>query len=203
MKGKTLCLLFLFMSFSMVKAENADISYGIQLGLGAASVKDQTKLDISEYTYDPLFGMHFGGLMDVYFADWLGLELGLNFTNRGAKVSEATDSTTVERKYNVYYLQMPLLLTFRVPCSDDFSLLFQAGPYGSVGFVGKYKRDNAGEKFTSNKLKFSPDYGLKISVGAQYKHVRISAQYDWGFANFLAEKKYETRYFCIAASYIF
>lgn len=90
-------------------------------------------------------------------------------------------------KSNAYYLEMPVLASYRFDVGHGISVVPQIGPYFSVGIFGKTKEDvygGNGEKvkydtFSNDALK-NRDIGLTFKVEAEYQKYSFGVRYDMG-----------------------
>lgn len=123
------------------------------------------------------------------------LETGLYYTEKGGK---GPHSSNKEFTYSLDYLELPLLLKYKVPVDREFSLEPYFGGYFAVGVGGKikdYANREAYSSFSSNAYDNGTfrrcDAGLKFGIGAAYKlsphpmaaEIYMELGYDLGLAN--------------------
>lgn len=100
---------------------------------------------------------------------------GLSLRSRGWKedlyIEEAMERK-VDWKWNLNYLELPVLVGYRLTASDRAAYTVEIGPYIACGLWGSSKAD--GVEDMDNTKVFSDgmcrrfDYGLKFNVGYEY-----------------------------------
>ena len=114
----------------------------------------------------------------------LYVESGLYYTEKGGKSGSGSNKFT----YDLNYLEVPLLLKYKVFTTSDFSIEPLLGGYVSCGVGGKIKDfDNRaayssfGDKYVDNFRRF--DAGIKLGCGVGFDIFYLGASYDIGLAN--------------------
>ncbi|MEX6688412.1 outer membrane beta-barrel protein [Danxiaibacter flavus] len=147
-----------------------------------------------------------GVLADIRLSDRLSLMTGLMICGNGAKTSSTrtfADSTTIQQddKFNPIFLQVPLMLAYKVPIREDIWFYLSAGPYVARGIAGKSEGEITvnGKTTTTKKKKIKFDdtptrtprsddgllfsqvdqiyYGINGQVGVQFNKVMIGLNY--------------------------
>jgi len=122
--------------------------------------------DSEKPSYSPEVGFSAGLLLDIRLEKNLYLQTGLNYVNVRVKnsfensfdvkyfnsgttfnVDPSTTTTYVKgtahddftEKYEMHYIELPLLLSFRFRLSQKSNLQFYLGPYIGYGFLGECK----------------------------------------------------------------
>ena len=127
------------------QAQFAD--YGVRAGLGVATISD----DLS--TKSPILGAGVGGYINypfvntqTIFGEFLYLQSGLNLNRRGSNFHEVLENENTmsvrDGYYHAYYLQLPLLVGFRLelPIRQSGHIAgIIVGPAFNVGLFGRYK----------------------------------------------------------------
>lgn len=127
------------------QAQFAD--YGVRAGLGVATISD----DLS--TKSPILGAGVGGYINYTFVntqtilgEFLYLQSGLNLNRRGSNFHEVLENENTmsvrDGYYHAYYLQLPLLVGFRLELpirSSGHVVGIIAGPTVNLGLFGRYK----------------------------------------------------------------
>lgn len=182
------------------------ISFGVRAGLNISSLAYSGEADSPYDNLKCRTGFHVGAVMDWNFAGDFYLQPGIYFTTRGAK-SEQSDtdddySYKGTEKWNMSYLQIPVLASYRLPVSDAVKIDMHAGPYIAFGLGGKYKfeeretyggiTENRSDKYdifgksTEEETKgdFKRfDFGLRFGVGVNIRKFYVGAAYDLGVTN--------------------
>lgn len=205
-------LLVLALTTGIAFASNAQdkkLSLGVRAGVNVSSIRADGTIggyDISdEYDFKSRTGFHVGAVLDWNVCGNFYIQPGLYFTTRGGKAEEADDDYSYEEKWNMSFLQVPILASYRFDLSDKVKWHINAGPYIGVGLGGKVKweendmgdtdsgdydmfgtaDDNSDEE--KNGLKRF-DAGLSFGTGVSFSNVYIGVSYDLGLCN-LADKK--------------
>lgn len=127
------------------QAQFAD--YGVRAGLGVATISD----DLS--TKSPILGAGVGGYINytfvntqTIFGEFVYLQSGLNLNRRGSNFHEVLENENTmsvrDGYYHAYYLQLPLLVGFRLELpirSSGHVVGIIAGPTVNLGLFGRYK----------------------------------------------------------------
>lgn len=90
-------------------------------------------------------GFNIGVIYDYGFTENFYIQPGLYFTTRGGKIDKPKDD--YKEKWNLNYLQIPILASYRFVLTDNIKLHINAGPYVAVGLGGKMKYEIDGEKY--------------------------------------------------------
>lgn len=120
---------------------------------------------------------------------------------------------------SVNYLEMPLHIGYKIPCSGRISILGEAGPYIAYAAWGKetlnhpdYESYNTSRIFGDGGFKRF-DTGIGLNIGIQIdRHYQIMAGYERGFVNQVKNDKsdpafskatYRNNNFNFTVAYIF
>ena len=131
MMTKALCLaigLYLFVSTG-----SAQSHLGIEGQLAASNLPGYAG-SISALKMNPLPAAGGGLWADIRLSDYMNFQPSLLFSPKGALFKEKPSRVDV----HLNYLELPLLLLYRIPCGyDDFFL--GGGVYGARGLQGAYR----------------------------------------------------------------
>ena len=130
---------------NMTRAQFAD--YGVRAGLGLATISD----DLS--TKSPILGAGIGGYINytflntqTIFGEFVYLQSGLNLNRRGSNFHEVLENENTlsvrDGYYHAYYLQLPLLVGFRLelPVRQSGHIAgVIVGPAFNLGLFGRCK----------------------------------------------------------------
>lgn len=130
-----------------IMGAHAQIDLGARASLGIATISD----DLS--TKSPVFGAGVGGYMNINFTNsesvagqFLYLQTGLNLNRRGCNFHEVLENENTmsvrDGFYHAYYLQLPILVGFRMELpirSSGHVVGIIAGPAVSYGLFGRCK----------------------------------------------------------------
>ena len=193
------------------KIEREDVAIGFRGGLNISSsrgsyhntlVKEMSEIGM-DTRFDNEFGGHFGIIADVGITDWFYIQPGIYFTTKSfdfyLSEKEKEFDFSWRRLYELYYLEVPVLASFRIKLADDFQLQLNAGPFVACGVGGNVKDvilkseivdigDFLGNPFVEgegNLHRF--DAGLQFGLGFEYKEFFIGAAYDLGLFDITAK----------------
>ena len=120
----------------------------------------------------------------------LYVETGLEFNMKNSTHKIDTD---VSGKVNTYYLEIPLMVNYKLFVNPNVTVAPAVGVYYAVGVGGKMKVEYDGESDkldlfsgSENIMKRS-DFGLRFSVTASYKRVSLSLGYALGLINMASD----------------
>lgn len=161
-------------------AREFSIYYGLRLGLSVATVNsDEKALDGG----GGQAGLVLGGVMGFQLspASPVYLEAGLFYTEKGGK----GNSDKTKYTYDMNYLEMPVVVKYKIETIFDFSVSPFFGGYLAYGISGKmkdlYERQSS-SSFASDRFRRF-DAGLRLGCGIEYKALYAEMAYDWGLYN--------------------
>jgi hypothetical protein len=161
---------------------------GIKVGANFADAKieeDGVSLDTKSK-----IGMIVGVVADFKIAGGLGINTGIEFGQKGTKITEDILGYEVEMVTTLNYLVVPARLAYTIE-AGSLGIFLEAGPYFGFGLSGKNKMTMEGVteeediKFGSDEeddLK-NPDIGLSAGVGVYAGPIRAAVNYDPGLVN--------------------
>lgn len=208
------------------KDPNASISYGIRAGFNLSSFRGtfvNSYIDEMDGDNSAKFktrpGFQIGAIVDIPVTYGFYIQPGLYFTTRGARFVVKESETLYEIEYSAsykeiyrpFYLQVPILASFRANVTKSLQVQLNTGPYLAIGLGGKevdiedYTDSAGNEEHEKDKYKFfgeskEDEYhfgakrfdfgwcfgaGLTISGGFY-----VGIQYDLGCVNMLLEKEW-------------
>jgi len=96
----------------------------------------------------------------------------------------------LQTKMNIYYLNIPIQIGYKLKCSNSLSLFANVGPYFGLGLWGKANYYNNDKKYDSSSAVFDKhgfkrfDCGLGMNIGLEYaKHYQFAIGYSRGLKN--------------------
>ncbi len=189
-----------------VNGANAQgVNFGVRVGMNVANAGGDFK-DDWDADFKSRVGFHVGVIADVELSEKFYLQPGLYFTTKGLKY-EDKEGMGLESKYNLNYLELPILASYRFNLSDNMQWQINAGPYFAVGVGGKVKgtdfdfdedakfefkydafgvADEDSDEEKGGLKRF--DAGLSFGTGITYNKIYFGIKYDLGLAN-IADKK--------------
>jgi len=170
------------------KGEKSSVSFGIRAGINFSHTYTEWAYgDISgKGSYGDIFGMQAGFVVDFALNDWLHLQPGLMYIQKGMK-DKVIEFKVMDYNYKLgqsdvsaHYIELPLLLSFKLDM-----LRLNAGPYFSLC---PYSYDG----YFGWPTDINYDIGLSAGIGADIGMFYIGAFYDYGFANMNTRSDYKS-----------
>lgn len=157
-----------------------EVYYGLRLGVGFATVSsDDRYLDGGSMKAGLDVGVVVG--IELGYRSPLFFETGLLYMEKGGKGTCDGKKFT----YSLDYLELPLVLKYRVDIDRMFSIQPFFGGYMALGVGGKIKdfgQRAAYSSFDDDAFKRF-DGGIRIGCGVQYDFLYAELGYDFGLAN--------------------
>jgi len=178
-KSSTLRIMVIaLMSFVMIENASAQSARaGIKGGLNASNLY----IDDNVTDENARIGFHAGVYGQLFPSDVFTLQAELLYSTKGSKAVYNNVFGDQEVKYNLNYLDLPVLAVFKV--ADVLEI--HAGGYASylLGANISYEGDfvNDVDEIDKDHLK-SLDYGLVGGVGINFGAVQVGARYNLGLA---------------------
>lgn len=157
----------------------------------------------------------FGINADFKFNDYFSIRPGIVYMGRSAEVNDDNFLTSVNQKYNFYYLEVPLDFIGHIPFYSGANIFLGGGPYLAKGMSASVKEtignnDPVKEKLTygSNGDLKPMDYGITTVLGFQAaKGWSVGLNFDIGGTNIIQNGdasnslKVNTLYFDVGLSF--
>ncbi|MCH5215512.1 MAG: PorT family protein [Muribaculaceae bacterium] len=157
------------------------------------------------------YGFNVGFVVDLNIKKYFSLQPGIFFSNKsyGTDITTLSDETSyfsyVKKHSRLYYLQIPVLASFKMNLIKGIQLQLEAGPYFALGLGGNtrvnqttvsvapvgsfvswdiYKYPYFGNSDMKNVQMKTKDWGLKIGAGFKIVHkYSIAIYYMAGIEN--------------------
>ena len=146
------------------------VNIGIKAGLNVYNINNDNGA-----SYDSKLGFNAGLIGHIHLSKKVALQPEVVYSGQGAKFTTAG----VETKYNLAYINVPLMLQYMF----DNGFRLQAGPQAGLLVSAKSKNNDNTVDIKNN---FKP-LDLGVSFGASYIHpstgVGIDARYNLGLSN--------------------
>ena len=171
----SLAVLFLGLVFSAhAELEEGTFKFGVRAGGGFATLTGDAS------GLSSVFNFHVGAVGDYAFSESFYLEPGLYFTKKGTSYDLEGYFSSESIDVDLYYLELPVLASYRFNFTDKFGLNLQAGPYAAFGLFGE--SGEGVDSFDEGVFK-KFDAGLRLATGAQFSAFSVSLGYDLGLMN--------------------
>lgn len=185
MKVRSLLLIFLI-TMSFLGAQDFGIKGGINLGRFSGSNVDDISFGLNQ-SVEPGFE---GGVFIALPINPVELRVEALFLHVGTKFEEKSDGTTEKYRYNLNYINVPVLAGINV---NNFR--FFAGPFVNLYLTGKlkYKIDNDGKYWDEDEKIERDDVNsvpMGIILGASYSmfdNLEIELRCLYGFNDLFNE----------------
>lgn len=125
--------------------------------------------------YDTDFGSGFqiGAIVDVNIIRSISVETGVSYIQKRHYFNLSFSDEFEDFKMKPAFIEIPLLLVYHIPLSDNASFHFNAGAYMALGIT------------SSDRASFDGPYSLKktdwggvAGVAVTYRHYYIGAHYE-------------------------
>jgi hypothetical protein len=186
-------------------AQDKTVAFGVRAGANFSTQRmnfDDIESDAND-DFGFGLGFHVGAVVDINFANYFYFTPGLLFTTKGYKRESKGDNYSNTEKSNLYYLDVPLMVSFGYPVSDDFKLKASVGPVIGIGLFGSETWEDTyngnTEKGTNKDGIFSSytddegnendatysrlNFGLGFGISGEFKQFSLGVNYNLGLLN--------------------
>ena len=117
--------------------DKENLYYGVRIGMTGATLSGDA-VEVKDLgskvglTLAGIIGLHISKTAPVF------LESGLYYESKGGKKVTVHDVPAFT-KVGMDYLEIPILMKYGIPCTDDLAVLPFVGPTFAVGVAGKVK----------------------------------------------------------------
>jgi opacity protein-like surface antigen len=170
------------MTAAMVQYANAQspVSFGLKGGMNISNFSG------SDFEYDAKTGLMFGAMLEFSVpALPFGIESGVYYTQKGAKVEDSG----VSGKVKLDYIEVPLMAKFQLGPPGPITPHFLIGPYIGFNMNAEAEFDD-GEVFGGvdiDDLTKSTEFGGVAAVGLDFSlgvtKLNAQARYSYGFTS--------------------
>lgn len=166
-------------SFGLIQQTHAQspIDFGIKGGLNFANLAG------AEDDLDSRTGVHAGLVLDFSFPMLpVGIESGIYYSQKGAEVSEAGATATLQ----LDYVEVPVLAKINFGPPGPFSPHVVVGPYAAYNINSEFDVSAGSASVTEDFSEFTSDidFGGVIGVGADFSmgvtKLNLQARYSRG-----------------------
>lgn len=135
---------------------------------------------------------YMGGLeLDINIVRTLSVNMGLIYTQKGYKSEYSDYRGSMTEKNNVSYLNIPVLVSYRVKLSDAAQFQLNVGPYFAFGISGKLNVESNFSGLKNYEIDCFDEYdglkksdtGLHIGAGVVYSNVYFGVSYERSLKN--------------------
>lgn len=184
---KVFLLLFVSVLFTSFSFAQIKISGGPLAGVNFASASFDPAQ--SGATYKTLTGFGFGAILNLDFAQGIGVQVEPMYLQAGVKTTGtiALTGQNVEVKNKVNYLEIPILFTYTIATGKgQIQPYLLAGPSVGILLSAKFTDINGNEtdvKSTTKSTNFSAMFGAGAKMPVGKNTVFLEARYSLGLSN--------------------
>lgn len=173
-------------------------SLGGKIGINISSAG----IDDNEADVRSKVGYNIGFVADYNFSPQIFLRTGLEFTTKGATLKSNSSywqfcdtpggHLYTKSKYMLNYLQLPVMLGYRLPINQQINLTANAGMYVGYRIYGSQKRTSyittSGSEIDRDLVMDKFDCGFIAGIGSEYGKYSLAINYEGGLSNTMAGK---------------
>ncbi len=180
-------ILFFILLIPAISTFAQDFHYGVKIG-GNYSFFDlsgNVKKDIA-YDLTGKFNIEAGIMAEYSINKKIGLSVEINYDNLGDRFYKTADQTSFETKYNLTYIEVPLIFKYYIIPNLSINVGGQAGSLLSAENKFKLTIEDVDSSDSSDaKSDYeSLDYGLNLGVGFKLKNgMLIDIRFYQGLKN--------------------
>lgn len=191
---KKLLLSAAFAVCSVIAVNAQEVKFGVKAGPQIANLTGDDFFDEA----DSKFGFHAGVYANIKFGgDQFAFQPELLFSTQGAKL----DEQGVDIKYNLNYLNIPLMLKWYA--YEGFNVEF--GPQVGFNMSAKAKGEFLGQSFNGDMEDIETiDFGLNIGAGYELESgINFGIRYGLGLTEIAKEEGPKNSVFSLSVGYTF
>lgn len=202
-------VLFVMSMLLVATFANAQVTWNVKGGVGASTMRSPEFVGSTKSKVVWRIGLGLETPISNNFLFMPSIELA----NKGTEIEmEEPGYYKTNQELSVTYIQVPLLLAYRVPLGTQ-NLTFKAGPYLAYGvscslkgtdIVNGTPKSFSVDGFSNTGVK-EFDAGVTVGVGYEYRRFELGAEYEYGFANIVdgGEIKVKNGAFYVTLGYKF
>ncbi len=212
----------LLLSFFWFIHANGQIRLGVYGGIHSSNVIEKNNIpgwDTAQKNYySSRSGFHIGALLEIPVHKNLFFQPGIDYVSKGRQYSKpydtsgsnAKDTLSYQTTLKLGYIELPLLMTYKLPLTANHknNFFISAGPYLAFFYNGSMNqqsrtavRNNLGQIDSNVKYRYTNedvdlpvgnapgkyktfDIGISTRAGFELGNVMLSAYFTHGFTNF-------------------
>jgi hypothetical protein len=167
-------LIMVTFSSNIILAQQTDeASFGFKGGVNFTNFNGNDANNVEQLT-----GFNLGAFGKFPIGEVFSIQPELYYTTKGSRVTFDNLTSSSTAKYNLDYLELPLIFTANVV--ENFNL--HLGPYASYLIRSKVRNETPESLFTFNSNDYNKlDAGIAGGVGIDIGNLGIGARYYYGF----------------------
>ena len=194
------------------------VRWRINLGMNASTMRGEGVTYIEQIGGDKKnsFGISLGAVMEWKMGGNWYLQPGFYFMHKGWKEDYTGTNASVggsdeqNSPWHIYYIDIPILVSFHLPISDQVNWQIGAGPFVSLGLFSNNSFFGSGDLYYDGGLSFSEnrggkrfDTGFDFETGIAINKIYIGIDYAIGVVDISSLNSLKTNNFTIKAGYYF
>lgn len=180
-----LCVLCVF----ILGPGNRLFAFEMEWGLTAGMIRSHSDIsrDLPGISWGPIKEFSYGSYLALFFiGDQFGLQPEIHYSIKGFDTRETDQGQDISSKYKISYIEIPLLLSYKLPLRGRLKPGVVIGPY--FGFARKVKEvqtifGSTEERELGDNLK-ETDIGMVFGGSVRYRLGRVililTARYSLG-----------------------
>ena len=166
----------------------SDIKFGVKGGLSLSNLT--VKPEETAFPFDNKTGVVGGISLNLGLSRMFSVQPEILYVQKGSKASETVEGVELTGKYEIDYVEVPLLLNFSfAKPGSSFVPSVYAGPYAGFNARAKIKITGDGESYSQDfkdEIK-DTEFGLTFGIGLGKKighgKIVLDVRYDLGLTN--------------------
>ena len=146
-----------------------ELTGGLKIGANFANLYGEDLKEMEEELgedFESRLGICIGGFITFNISEMFAIQPEVLYSMKGSKAEGTLFGETFKVKFNISYLEIPVLVKLRIPTQGNVKPSLFAGPSLAIKLSGKSKVEYAGESEEEDieELK-NTDFGLIIGAG--------------------------------------
>lgn len=159
-------LVGLFLTIPTVSGQ--ELQFELKTGLLISTLSGESA---SESNFDPRTGLSGGIAMRHQRYNGFGLQVELLYSGKGSYADGIIDGVPVRARFDLTYIEVPLLLTYRMELRGPFSPRFMVGPSfaRNVDALITFRARGSDTEFTEEDSTVEgTDWGIVLGTGVEF-----------------------------------
>jgi hypothetical protein len=169
---------------------SAQLKLGINAGYHMAQFA-ATGSNTGDYDLSAVNGYHFGLIADEKLSKEFYLNIGLEFNHKGGIVNKSSQALTgTNYTMSLNYLQIPIILNYKIPITKTSSFILGGGFYTAFGLSGKLTGTSYYTTITN------VDEKIDFTNNSSNSNINVVKPLSWGyiFNTGIEWKKYQFKF---------
>lgn len=186
-------ILFFTLLLTLCINSFCQVSVVVKAGINLSSYSGLNSNEKELQEYRP--GYMFSAGIEIPLVASLYIEPSLTLVQKGAQFSGTVSKEEINMRVCPTYIELPVMLGYKISILENVKLTIHAGPYISYGFGGKWRFEADNTKYDADAFgntlgiekqeAFSKkrwDYGVGTGAGLEIDRFLVRASYAFGLA---------------------